>query len=140
MIGMDGSLGYQRGFGAEGPRRVEVITGQERRRRWPRDQRALITEESLEPGANVAEIARRYGVSVGLLHYWRKCVREASDAATSKTFLPVTLAEDEIAPAPRLPAARGASIEIACGRIVVRINGSVDRETLRTVLAAVQRG
>ena len=34
----------------------------------------------------------------------------------------------------------GASIEIACGRIVVRINGSVDRETLRTVLAAVQRG
>ncbi len=48
-------------------RRVEVITGCERRRRWAPEEKTRITAESLEAGANVAAVARRHGVSIGLL-------------------------------------------------------------------------
>lgn len=51
---------------ADGCRRVEVITGLERRRRWPPELKAQITAESLAPGANVSRVARLHGVSIGL--------------------------------------------------------------------------
>jgi addiction module HigA family antidote len=44
--------------------RVEVLGGVERRRRWSRDDRARIVEETLAPGAKVSEIARRHGISI----------------------------------------------------------------------------
>ena len=39
--------------------RVEVITGPERRRRWSDEQKRAIVAASLEPGAVVADVARR---------------------------------------------------------------------------------
>jgi hypothetical protein len=42
-------------------RRVEVITGTGRRRRFLDDDKARIIEEALAPGAVVSEIARRMG-------------------------------------------------------------------------------
>lgn len=50
-------------------RRVEVIIGAGRRRRWSPEAKAKITAASFVPGANVAAVAREYGVSQGLLHY-----------------------------------------------------------------------
>jgi transposase len=41
-------------------RRIEVITGQRRRRRWTA-QEARIVAESFEEGANISEVARRNG-------------------------------------------------------------------------------
>ena len=46
-----------------GVRRIEVITGTGRRRRWSSDDRVRILLESLKPGANVSEVARRHGLS-----------------------------------------------------------------------------
>ena len=43
-------------------RRIEVITGVERRRRWSEEDKARIVAESLEPGVIVADVARRYGI------------------------------------------------------------------------------
>ncbi|WP_438744257.1 transposase [Bradyrhizobium sp. U531] len=43
--------------------RVEVLGGVERRRRWSRDDKMRIIEETLAPGAVVTEIARRHGIS-----------------------------------------------------------------------------
>jgi hypothetical protein len=51
--------------------RGEVLVGPERRRRWSEDQKARLIEESFRPGAQVANIARRYGVSHRLLYTWR---------------------------------------------------------------------
>jgi transposase len=42
-------------------RRVEVITGHRRRQRWPAAEKARIVMESLDPEANIFEIARRNG-------------------------------------------------------------------------------
>ena len=122
--------------GAEGPLRVEVITGRERRRQWTMDDKARITAESLEPGVNVSAIARRYGVSVGLLHHWRKCAREG-DKRTLR-FVPVTVASALPAPAAAQPEVYRSSIEIECRGVLIRVNGAADAETLRIVMAAVQ--
>jgi transposase len=55
-------------------RRVELITGQRRRRRWTEEEKARIVAESFEDGANISEVARRYGVARGLLTIWRRQV------------------------------------------------------------------
>ena len=45
-----------------GYRRVEVLTGPGRRRKWSDDDKARIVAETLQPGAVVAEVARRWQV------------------------------------------------------------------------------
>jgi|SRR5213596_1146627 len=62
-------------------RRIEVITGQRRRRRWMAEEKARIIAESFETDANISEVARRHGVARGLLTAWR---RQFATAARSK--------------------------------------------------------
>jgi Transposase len=45
-------------------RRIEVITGQRRRRRWTGEEKARIVAESFEEGTNISEVARRNGVGI----------------------------------------------------------------------------
>ena len=52
-------------------RRIELITGERRRRRWTAEEKARIVAESFEEGANISEVARRNGVVRGLLTVWR---------------------------------------------------------------------
>src|SRR3954447_22713633 len=46
----------------DGFRRVEVITGVGRRRRWTGEEKAWIVAESLDPASTVSAVARRYGL------------------------------------------------------------------------------
>src|SRR3954452_5714638 len=54
---------------------MEIITGVERRRRWSAEEKLRIVAETERPGAGIAEIARRYEISRGLLWNWRSQVR-----------------------------------------------------------------
>jgi transposase-like protein len=54
---------------------IEIITGVERRRRWSAAEKLRIVAETEQPGAGIAEIARRYEISRGLLWNWRSLVR-----------------------------------------------------------------
>ena len=56
-------------------RRFELITGTGRRRRWSTDETARSLGESLKPGANISEVARRNGLSPQQLFGWRRAVR-----------------------------------------------------------------
>ena len=56
----------------------ELITRGERRRRWSVEQKREIAAESLEPGVSSITVARRYGISSGLLHTWRRHLLEGS--------------------------------------------------------------
>lgn len=58
-------------------RRIELITGTGRRRQWSTDDKARIIVESLKPGANVSEVARRHGLNPQQLFGWRRQAREA---------------------------------------------------------------
>src|SRR5947209_9480350 len=58
--------------------RIEVITRGERRRRWSVEQKREIAAASLEPGVSPITVARRYGISSGLLYTWRRHLLEGS--------------------------------------------------------------
>src|SRR3954466_4364259 len=53
-------------------RRVEVLTGPVRRRRWSAEEKARIVEETLAPGARVSEVARRWQVCSQQVFGWRR--------------------------------------------------------------------
>src|SRR6516165_3355056 len=57
---------------------MEIITGVERRRRWSSGEKLRIVAETEQPGAGIAEIARRYEISRGLLWNWRSQVRRGT--------------------------------------------------------------
>jgi Transposase len=52
-------------------RRVEVLTGAPRRRRWSAAEKAAIVAESQAPGAQTSEIALRYGLPRNQLYDWQ---------------------------------------------------------------------
>src|ERR1700722_7791685 len=56
-------------------RRVEVLTGPGRRRRWSADEKAPIGAETLLPGARVSEVARRWHVCSLQVFGWRCAAR-----------------------------------------------------------------
>src|SRR4028119_2407230 len=53
-------------------RRIEVITGVGRRRRWTDEEKAWIVAESLDPTTTVSAVARRYGLHARQLFVWRR--------------------------------------------------------------------
>ena len=127
--------------------RAEVITSVERRRRWSQDDKERLVAASLEPGANVSEVARVAGLHVSQLFRWRKelCRHGAASAAP---FVPVEIGPvppREVAEAPLTTTAvrRRKShgiIEIDLGSgHRIRVDGDVDGDALRRVLDALVR-
>ena len=79
-----------------GFRRVEVLTGLSRRRRWSTDDKARIVGETLLPGARVSEVARRWQVCLQQVFGWRRAacravttVATAGTEATVPDFVPI---------------------------------------------------
>lgn len=66
---------------SDGYRRIELITGMSRRRRWPTEAKLRIIEESFEPGETVSAVARRNGVAPNLLFRWRRLMSEGGVTA-----------------------------------------------------------
>lgn len=62
--------------------RLDVIETVGGKRRWTPEARARIIAESLEPGANVSEVARRHGMYPQQLYAWRRGLRERAEAMT----------------------------------------------------------
>ncbi|WP_322098886.1 transposase [Microvirga roseola] len=56
-------------------RRVEVVTCRRQRRCWTPSEKARIVAVSVEPGANISAVARRWGAIAGFLRFgdgkWR---------------------------------------------------------------------
>ena len=71
---------------------MEIITGVERRRRWSSGEKVRIVAETEQPGAGIAEVARRYEISRGLLWNWRSQVRRGTLRPDARSvFVPVQL-------------------------------------------------
>ena len=131
------------------PRRVAVFTGPERRRDWPDGRKILIVAESLAPGVNVSELARRHEINPQQLFGWRRRFRadaEALIAARSTEpacFAPILVeapAASAAGPVAR-PTSSGVDdslIEVAIGGATVRIRGAADLKTLALVFKALK--
>src|SRR3712207_1993891 len=97
------------GTKADGFRRIEVITGVGRRRRWTDEEKAWIVAESLDPTTTVSAVARRYGLHASQLFVWRQQLA-APVVHEAPAFVPVVVAEDST-----VPAEAPGRIEIALG-------------------------
>ena len=79
--------------------RGEVISVVARRRRWTPEQKLALVEEVSRPGASVAAVADRHGMSRSLLFEWRRQVREGTmpgvvRAETAPALVPVRIVEN----------------------------------------------
>jgi len=126
------------------PRRVELLTGPERRRRWSDEGKIAIVAEALVQGVVISEVARRHDISPSQLFGWIRQFRTAAEARSIAVeppeFAPAIVDEGADAQPTGTAAAPEtvASIEITVGSVVVRIRGAVDSRTLATVLKALK--
>jgi transposase len=123
-------------------RRVEVITGGERRRNWTDEQKFSIIAESCQDGAVISDVARRHGLRPQQLFNWRNEFRKRKTGLVCGTpaFAPVMIADDRHTAPAETPArvADASQIEIVLGGATVRTRGAVDAKALAAVLRAVK--
>ena len=123
-------------------RRIEVITGVGRRRRWASEAKARIVAESYSSGLAISEVARRHGLRPQQLFGWRhqaRMERLAVNRDVAAAFVPV-VADGSDEGVSRSPAASTRSeIEIELAGMIVRVRGRVPAEALAEVLTAVKR-
>ena len=130
-----------------GFRRVEILTGPGRRRRWSAEEKARIVSETLAPGARVAEVARRWQLCPQQVFGWRRearhegsvvCARPTSPAKTD--FVPIIAEAPPSEPPPpaSVAAATAPVIEVRLAGAVVRVSGIDDGAQLTAVLRAVR--
>lgn len=53
-------------------RRIEILSGTPRRRRWSAEEKTAVVTASLVPGAVARQVALRYGVHPNQLYAWRR--------------------------------------------------------------------
>jgi transposase len=118
-------------------RRIEVLTGVPRRRRWSAAEKAAIVAESFAPGAVTSTVALRHGLHRNQLyawrHAWRRDLRSGAlaDAGVSlPDFVPVM--------ADSRAGSSTAAIEIEVGGAVVRAGPGVDLVFLGEIVPLLQ--
>lgn len=97
-------------------------------------------EETLQPGASVAVIARWHGVNANQVFHWRKLYREGrlDVEAAAAQLAPVRIAE-VVSGEPYPVKLHAGVILVEVGRARIRIEGSVDADNLRLILERVGR-
>src|SRR3954464_1569972 len=126
-------------------RRVEILTGPGRRRRWSADEKARIVAETLVPGARVSEVARRWQICSQQVFGWRRAMRQDMPSVpreprtpTTPSFVPIV---SEAIPAATVHRATSAAagIEVKLAGAVVRVtSGLDDTAQLTAVLRAIR--
>lgn len=114
------------------------------RRRWPEETKRRIVEETFKPGASVAIVARRYELNANVIFAWRRLYRAdgmgapgdgAADLIPVKVITPDTGRKDVHS---QVAIPQTDSIEVLlAGGTQVRFSGSLEREALREIIAAV---
>jgi transposase len=117
--------------------RLEVLEGPSGRRVRSEAEKARIVAESLLPGAQVSEVARKHGATRWQIYDWRRRFRQRGllplCEASPPTFAPLVVerALEEL-PAPAI------KLEIAIGDVVLRTDTAINGEQLSQVIRAVR--
>jgi transposase len=125
-------------------RRVEVLTGPGRRRRWSADEKARIVAETLVPGVRVSEVARRWQICSQQVFGWRRAMRQDLPSVPGELTVPSTpsfipIVSEAIPATTVRHAAPTPEIEVKLAGAVVRVlSGMDDAAQLTAVLRAVR--
>ncbi|MDP9789307.1 IS66-like element accessory protein TnpA [Agrobacterium tumefaciens] len=128
--------------------RMEILTGVERRRDWSDDEKLSILQETAEPDAKIADVARRHDIRPQQIYTWRRKFA-AAQSEPVVSFLPVALIATEPSdeaerPAPTdKPAAKRSTrpvrIEIGCkGGRVLKVEATIAPEVLKALIRSVE--
>ncbi len=124
---------------------VEVLVRGEPRRTWTREQKRDIVAESLGPDLTPTEVARKYGISSGLLYTWRQQILSRpggsltrSGPSFAQVEMTTTLPQPEASmPAPHCtlsPRSEGLIEIILPEGVSLRVDAQVNAKALRRVL------
>jgi transposase len=112
-----------------------VLVRQARRRRSAAEKR-LIVEQTLEPGASVARVARAHGLNAKVVFHWRREHREGKLAEAG--LVPVVVTGDVASETVPSSASAG-SIRIDLpGGAVVSVEGSADIKLIRAIVESLR--
>ena len=106
---------------------VTIISGVERRRRWTEEQKQALVTAISQPGANIAEIARRADLRPGQIYRWR---RQMLGDATGFAQLVVQ---------PERSTPPGCAVVVELSSAVVRISANASPTLAAAVLRSLQR-
>ena len=109
---------------------VTVISGVERRRVWTDEQKRPLVAAACEPGASVAEIARRADLGPRQLYRWR---RELAEPAVG--FAAVALSPESLCA--RAP--ERAAVVLELGGAVLRIAADAPPALVSAVVRSLRR-
>jgi transposase len=108
---------------------VTIISGVERRRVWTDEQKRALVAAACEPGASVAEIARRADLRPSQLYRWRRDLAEP----VSPGFAAVTVSVEPE------PAAASAAVVLEVGGAVLRIAADAPPSLVAAVVRSLRR-
>jgi transposase len=118
---------------------MTLITGDERRRRWSDQDRVRILAAISEPGAVVAEVARREDICTSLVYKWRREARWTPSAGASG-FSPVIIEPALATPAALAPTQDIAPsvVEVELKDVRVRISADAPSVVIAATLKALR--
>jgi len=99
---------------------VEVLSGNQRRRRWTAEQKNAMVLETEQPGMSVSVIARKYEVQPNQLFRWRRLFHEGA--------LTAVRADEELVPSSELKELR---------RRIRELERMLGRKTMETEISRV---
>ena len=120
------------------PRRLEVLSGESRRRTCTDALKARLVAETLQPGVCAADLARRHGLHPQQIYTWRRQARRGQlvlQAEDAPMFVPALASE------PPMKATVGAApgeMVIEFGGFRVRIGAEVAPEHAAALAAALK--
>ncbi len=131
---------------SEPVRRLELFTGEGRRRSWSADEKAAIVAESYAGGESVCGVARRHGLTSQQLFTWRRLARTVLPSAERPSALLVPAMIEppapELAPSPRPEPARrrrpAGGIELEIAGAVVRVGAGASEAQITAVIRALK--
>ena len=122
-----------------------AVVKREPRRRRPVAEKRRIVEETLEPGASVARVARAHGVNANQVFAWRRQYRQGlltEGNASTVNLLPVHVSGAQASKrngsggrqATHRTTTAAGTIDVEFPKARLRIVGHADSEALRVVL------
>jgi transposase len=73
--------------------RIEVITGEQKRRRYTAEEKSHFVALSMQPGYSVSLVARQYGIIPSLLFKWKRLMNDGGQSAIAAGDKVVSVAE-----------------------------------------------